>query len=263
MYGDGRPATQEEVIKKYGERALIFLGEHHANPAHHQWQLSMLEQLRQRQPNMVLAMESFPKRAQPVLDAWVRGELKPAQLRRQSKWDYYWFFDFELYLPLFDFARRYGIPLVALNVDRELVARIGKEGWAGVPLAERENIGMPARPSRAYVTRLATSFRQHRPAGTDSDKDRRDFKRFVDQQLLWDRAMAQRLAEAYQRYKPGQLVAIIGSWHLAGGLGVPEQLKNLLNQEASIYLPWDDNFQCDALSPSFADAVFIPVELRP
>jgi uncharacterized iron-regulated protein len=65
---------------------------------------------------MLLGLEMFPRRAQPVLDRWVAGELTEAELLTQTEWSKVWGFDPSLYLPLFEFARMNRVPMVALNV---------------------------------------------------------------------------------------------------------------------------------------------------
>jgi membrane-associated protease RseP (regulator of RpoE activity) len=82
------------------------------------------------------------------------------------------------------------------------------------------------------------------------------FGRFVESQLLWDRAMAQAIAEQRRR-RPGALVvALIGNGHLAGGHGVPHQLRALGLTEAAWLLPWEDSLDCAALQPGLATAVY-------
>jgi len=74
-----------------------------------------------------------------------------------------WGYDAALYMPLFQFARLNRIPMIALNVERKLVSRVGQQGWEGVPAAEREGLSDPAPPVRPIsVSLLAfTSSRRH------------------------------------------------------------------------------------------------------
>jgi S1-C subfamily serine protease len=64
-------------------------------------------------------------------------------------------------------------------------------------------------------------------AGPLSPADADDLERFIDSQLLRDRAMAEGLAAARRR-DPGRLVvALMGRGHLEGDDGVPAQLRRL------------------------------------
>ena len=168
----------------------------------------------------------FPRDRQPVLDAWVRGELTPEAFLEQVGWNEVWGYDAAFYLPLFQFARQMRVPMVALNVDRALVGRVGREGWAAVPASERAGIGDPAAPSEAYRRSLANVFAFKKQIGTQppdagtsfpdpSEADVAEvlddpaFGRFVDAQLLWDRAMAEAMATALRRDGGPLVVGIV------------------------------------------------------
>src|SRR5664279_5766138 len=49
-------------------------------------------------PGMVLGFEMFPRRVQPVLDRWSKGELNEADFLRQVDWPQIWGFADTLYL---------------------------------------------------------------------------------------------------------------------------------------------------------------------
>ena len=54
-----------------------------------------------------------------------------------------------------------------------------------------------------------------------------EFKRFVEAQLTWDRAMAEALASANREFSNATIVGVLGSGHVEDGHGVPHQLKDL------------------------------------
>ena len=164
-----------------------------------------------------------------------------------------WGFPPALYLPLFEFARLNHVPMRALNVDRALVARVGREGWAGVPAAEREGVSDPPPPSPAYEATLAEAMAAH--GGQAGDEASR--RRFVEAQLTWDRALAEGLAHAARDASAMRSSsAIMGSGHLEHGHGVPHQLAALGVHDVTVLLPWDTDRDCAALAPDLADAVF-------
>lgn len=185
-------------------------------------------------------------------------------------WPTIWGIDPALYLPLFHFARQNRIPMIALNVDRALVSRISKEGWAAIPAEEKAGLSDPAPPGAAYRESLARtylfkrSFAEHgrgetavEDADTSSVIGTEEFARFVEAQLTWDRAMAEALAAARQRQPEALVVGIIGSGHIQYRHGVPHQLADLGIAQAAILLPVDHAQACDQLPADLADAVFI------
>ena len=134
----GAPLETAPLMAALAERPVVLLGESHDNAEHHRWQLHMLAALHARRPDMVIGFEMFPRRVQPALDAWVAGDHDVAGFLKAADWAGVWGFAQELYLPLFHFARQNRVPMVALNVERSLVSRVGRRGWAAVPAAERE-----------------------------------------------------------------------------------------------------------------------------
>jgi uncharacterized iron-regulated protein len=256
--GAGRPLATNDLLRRAAAAPVVLLGEIHDNPDHHRWQLQTLAALHALVsgpgPGLAIGLEMFPRRVQPALDRWVAGEMDEAAFLREVEWNRVWAFDPALYLPILHFARMNRVPLVALNVERALVSRTHKEGWRAIPGPEREGVGDPAPPPAAYRERLAEAMAGHdKPGATPPDPSALD--RFVEAQLVWDRAMAEGLAGI--RARTGRLVVgLAGAGHLEGHLGIPFQLKALGVEGAMVLLPWDRERPCSALDGAVADAVF-------
>jgi hypothetical protein len=255
------------VLDQASQSAVVLLGEVHDNADHHRWQLQTMAALHARVGNLVLGFEMFPRRVQPVLDRWVAGDYDEAGFLEAVGWSQVWGYDPGLYMPLFDFARMNRLPMVALNVERALVDKVAEAGWDAVPLEKREGVGVPAAPEQAYVDELIEIYREHLtmrghhmadeaedlgdPAEIDIDDA--GFKRFMEAQLTWDRAMAEALAGVGDSTL---VIGVIGSGHLEGGHGVPHQLAALGVSNNAVLLPWDQGRDCSQLAPGLADAVF-------
>ena len=252
------PASRRElpaadIIARAARARVVLLGEHHDRADHHRWQLQTIAALAARRPVMVLGFEMFPRRVQPVLDRWVAGQIDTATLLRDTGWNRVWGFDPALYLPLFELARLNRLPMRAINVDRDLVARVGREGWATVPADAREGVGDPVPPSPAYRDALTQILGDH---GGSAGPDAAARQRFIEAQLTWDRAFAEGLAAAARDHSNALVVGIVGSGHLEHGWGVPRQLAALGIDDVVVLLPWDTQRGCDGLSPDIAYAVF-------
>jgi uncharacterized iron-regulated protein len=259
------------------KRPVILLGESHTDLDDHLWELHTLAELYGRGGNMVIGFEAFPRRLQSVLDQWVDGKLTEEAFLKASEWRQVWGYDPALYMPLFQFARLNRIPMIPLNVERSLVARVGQEGWAAVPASEREGLSDPAPASVAYQRELAGVYllKKSLPPGTDplsvpqdvsppkpdeaaiaSTLEQPEFKRFVAAQLTWDRAMAEALAGAKRKHPDATIVGIMGSGHVEGGNGIPHQLKDLGIAEPVSLIPVSVDEACKRVGTSYADAVF-------
>ena len=256
-----RPIGQADLIAAMAKRPVVLLGEVHTSAEHHRWQLHTIAALHGRNPNMVLGFESFPRSVQPALDAWTRGSLSEKRFLEKTRWDEVWRFDAGLYMGLFQFARLHRIPMVALNVDDALIKRIRKDGWPAVPVDARQGVDDPAPATDAYLDFLARVYRDHDDAATEMpDRDDPAFRRFVQAQITWDRAMAQALAAALRGGGRPLVVGIVGLGHTEYGWGIPRQLADLGVTGTAVLVPWDAGRACSELArpggPAVADAVF-------
>jgi uncharacterized iron-regulated protein len=254
-----RRLDERELLASLAKRRVVLLGEAHDNAEHHRWQLQTMTALHALRPGLVLGFESFPRRVQPVLERWVAGELSESEFLAASDWRNVWAIDAQLYLPLFHFARMNRVPMRALNVEKDLTRAVREKGFDAVEPARREGLTRPAPPSQQYRDFLFPVFAEHereRPGGAGkAGPESADFRRFVESQTTWDRAMAQGIADALAA-RPGALVVgVMGRHHVANGYGVPHQLADLGVRDVAVLLPWD-GADCAGLTAGLADAVF-------
>ena len=221
--------AQEKAMQRQARHLdVLMLGEIHTSAADHAWQLATLENLHARRPQLSLGLEMIPAARQAVLDRYSAGQLDEQAFLNRVGWAEVWGHDPELYLPLLRWARQRGVPLLALNAEPEVVRRVRRQGLTAIPAAEREGIGTPVTAGPAYRQRLEAAWRGHGGgSGPLNTAQATDLQRFLDSQLLRDRAMAERINAAHRR-DPGRLVvALIGRGHLEDGDGVPRQLAAL------------------------------------
>jgi uncharacterized iron-regulated protein len=255
-----RRVAFHEVLREVVDQPVVLLGESHERAEHHRWQLHTLANLHAQRPDMVLGFEMFPRSVQPLLDRWVAGELTQRELLEGSRWFEVWGFDPAHYLPLFHFARMHAIPMLALNVERTLVRRVGREGFDAVPEAVREGVGRPEPASPDYLRELHSVYLQH-AAQASADPNDPGFHRFVAGQQVWDRAMAEAIRRGLERYPGRQVVAVMGRGHTGPG-AVPHQLRALGVLRSAVLLPWDEEPGCTEPQPGTATAVFGVVSER-
>nr|WP_255635368.1 ChaN family lipoprotein [Azospirillum sp. 412522] len=264
-WADGTGAAMEAVplLRRLAEAPVVLLGEQHDKADHHRWQLHTLAGLQALNPDLAVGMEMLPRRLQPVLDRWVAGEMTEGEFLKATDWRTIWGFDPQFYLPILQFARLHRLPVVALNVERSLIGRTARNGWAAIPETEREGVGTPAPPTEAYRNRLTETLAAHdrsearsaAPADAPADAPDGAAKRFIEAQGVWDRAMAEKIAET-RRTTGRSVVGILGEGHVASRDGVPHQLADLGIADAAVLLPWDADRDCEELDGRIADAVF-------
>lgn len=236
---NGDALDQKLAIARLTRSRVVCLGETHDRADIHRWQLHVSAGLLAAHGNIALGFEMFPRRVQSVLDRWVDGELSVEGFLEGSEWDQVWRFDPALYLPLFHFCRAFQVPMLALNCERPLVTRIGKEGWDAVPEAERDGL-TPARPAtsayRRYLFEITGGHTRQSPVRGPDDPS---FDRFVRAQQVWDRAFACNMLPVLRQATPPLLIGIIGRGHLEHGHGTPYQLADLGIDDVAVALPHD------------------------
>lgn len=252
------PATgvdiiHDDLIARMARRQVVLLGETHDRFDIHRWQLHVCAALLAHRSDIAVGFEMFPRRAQPVLDRWVAGELDVATFLIQSEWDTVGRFDPALYLPIFEFCRQFRLPMLALNCERSLVTRVGKDGWDAIPEAERDGL-TPAKPAsaahREHLFDLTGGVRPDRAAQSAASPE---FDRFVRAQQTWDRAFACNIAHYLATSPDSMVIGIIGRGHLEYFHGTPVQLADLGIDDCAVLLTTDDD---QPLAPDVADAVF-------
>lgn len=273
----GQVLDARQVFAELADKDIVLLGERHTSREDHLWQSQTIAGLHALKPNMVAGFEMFPRSVQPALDAWSNGALSRTEFLEESRWSEVWGYGAEFYMPMFDHARLNRIPMVALNVDRSLISKVGREGWASIPEKDREGVSTPAAAPQSYREALARVFlskMQHSPGkssgasvddanalGTEAKLESimasEPYGRFVQAQLTWDRAMAEGLASAKRENPDALVIGVMGRGHIEYGHGVPHQLAALGFDNVAVLIPVDAGTVCNADTATLADAVFV------
>jgi len=215
------PISEAEFHARLVEAEYILVGESHDSEIDHQHQARIYVALTEGGAKAALGMEMFQRPFQSVLDRFVAGELTEDEFLTQSSYQERWGFPPEYYSPLWTRAQELGLPIVALNVRRELTKRVSAVGLAGLSEAELQDIPEMDLTTKAYRQWLEDIFRAH---GMTLEPDR--FERFFQAQVLWDETMAD-TAVNFMRANQGltHMVIIVGRGHVERGWGVPDRIQ--------------------------------------
>jgi uncharacterized iron-regulated protein len=218
---DDDPAV---VARRIAARArdvqIVYLGESHDNPYHHMDQARVLEAMLTEGARPALAFEMLAQDQQPALDEALRDGADPAAVGKRLGWVDRGWSDFEMYRPLFDQARRYGLPVVAIDLDQQTVRRIAKDGVGALPPDERSRL----------VSRLAPEADRERGIARDIEAAHCGLlpsgavPGMVDAWHARNVTMARRILQALERAP--QVVVIVGRAHQAPG-GLADQVDAL------------------------------------
>ena len=221
-------AGLDGLLAQIEDKRIVYVGESHDHYEDHLNQLGIIRGLHERGRDLAIGTEFFQQPFQPVLDAFVAGTIGEAELLRQTEYFDRWRFDYRLYRPILRFARDHGIPVVALNLPKEITDQAGDGGIASLSAEQAAQI--PAdidRDDEDYLERMKAVFAMH-PKDDDAD-----FEHFLDVQLLWDEGMAERAA-AYLRAHPDKtLVVLAGTGHVEYGQGIPRRVGRRIDAPAA------------------------------
>jgi uncharacterized iron-regulated protein len=254
----------EALIPRLADRRVVFVGEAHDRYEDHLNQLAIIRGLHQQGTALAIGMEMFQQPFQPALDAYIAGEIDEDEMLRRTDYFERWRFDYRLYRPILRFAREKGIPVIALNLEREITGKVGDGGLESLSADERARI--PAEidnDDSAYRERVKAVFDLHpkgwqeQAEGDDKDEGKDEgkaFERFLSVQLLWDEGMAERAARYLQDHPDKRMVILAGSGHLEYGQGIPKRLLRRLPLSSAIVL----NGGMRDLDPQAADYLLFP-----
>ena len=251
------------LVDKLADKRMVFVGESHDRYEDHLNQWAIIYGLHVKEKDLAIGMEFFQQPFQQDLDDYVAGRISEAELLRRTDYFERWRFDYRLYRPLLRLARDHGIPIVALNLEKEITEKVGDGGMEALSEAERARIPTDMdRGDEVYRARVRAVFDAHpqmRDHDSEEGKDEPEaadarFERFLSVQLLWDEGMAERAAR-YLQENPGKMMVVLaGAGHLEYGQGIPKRLLRRIQAPAAIVLNGSER----DLDPQAADYLLYP-----
>ena len=206
---------------------LVFIGELHDHPGHHLAQLQVIRALHEAGIPLAIGLEMFRAEYQFVLDNWVKGVLPERQFLTyyRNNWSLW-----PLYRDIFFYARKNAIPMVGLNISREITRKVASSGFES--LSKRQRRGLPMvrcdvdERYQAYMRRV---LGKHVHGGAK-------FLNFCEAQMVWDVTMANHLLTYLKSHPQKTVVVLAGSGH-AWKFGIPEQIRRQEDIPCRVLLP--------------------------
>lgn len=232
--GDGEPADLEAIVSAMADVDVVFIGEQHNDPTAHALELLLLETARRAYSpsrRVVLGMEMFERDVQTVLDEYLAGYIREADFLNASRpWGNY-----ETdYKPLIEFAKDNGMSVIASNAPARYTSMARQRGLASLDsLSEIARMVLPHEPGQGFIANTIQP-----PSSAYGEKFRAELEGMdahgsmpgmpsaddlMIAQNLRDASMAYWIADQLDNSSP-LVVHVNGSFHSAGGLGIPEHL---------------------------------------
>lgn len=253
----GSLQSLKSIIPKLATHKVVLVGELHTNYGDHLNQLAVIKGLHQKWQSTgiktSIGLEMIQQPFQQHLDNYVAGKTDEQAMLRGTEWYDRWRFDFRLYRPIFDYAKKNKIPLVALNVPKELTKRITKVGINGLNAKERSQLPKVLDKSNpAYVARLKSVFGGH------SRTSSKGFDKFLEAQLAWDEGMADQAARFLKAHSNHRMVILAGGGHLINREGIPDRLGRRIRSKPAVVL----NNVNDIPNPKNGDYLLFSPEVK-
>lgn len=242
---DGKTVDFAGMVADLKGASLVFMGEVHDKREHHDLQLEVIKALHQAGIPVAIGVEMFSFDYQPLLDKWSAGKVPLAEFVRayQQSWTVPW----AMYDDIFLYARNNRIPLIALDVPRDIAMTVARNGFASLPPAVRQRLPATAgcRIDAPYMDFIRSAFENH-------GYGKHEFMHFCEAQQLRNQTMAWYL-QGYHRRKPQRVVVVITGVGHAMKRGIPYEIQQLAPLPLKVIIPQLAPGARDSLDDSDAD----------
>ncbi len=232
----------DAIIDQLNQRRVIYLGESHTSMADHLLQFRIIQALHQKNPDLAIGMEMFPKTSQPALDAYIKDDtISEQDFLRNSRYFEVWRYDWRFFRAIFNYARKHKIPVIGLNLEREIVSKIFTDGHTDslsaeqkTMLPENRNLDLPG-----YTERLGEIHGLHTQ---NQQTEKGMLTGFIQSQAIWDETMAETAAKFLTDHPSTRMVILAGSQHTRKDSGIPPRMASRLkvNQASVLNLSTED-----------------------
>ncbi len=226
----GRALSFTAMAEDLGRARFVYIGETHDSLPNHDLQLRIVQALQERDPGLAVGLEMVPATSQEVLNKWSLGLLTEDEFLRQARWYVVWNYHWGFYRKIFSLAKEKSIPLLALNVERDIITKVRMRGWDSLADEEKALLPRPDLSNRDHRALMKAVFSaeelppQMKGAGFEAV-----FEGLYRAQSAWDEVMASNSLKASEEGKR-RVVVLAGSGHLLYNLGINRRVfeKNRL-----------------------------------
>ncbi|MEE4265711.1 MAG: ChaN family lipoprotein [Desulfobacteraceae bacterium] len=236
-----------DTIADLKKNRIILVGEHHTDQNHHFGQLNIIQSLHEAGAQVAIGLEMFRNDNQNVLDQWIAGNISEKQFEEiyYDNWTYPW----SLYRMIFEYARKEQIPMIGLNVPREITRQVSRGGFNSLSEEQKGKLtDVSCRVDKEYMDYIKKAYGAHAHGKIN-------FNYFCEAQMVWDTAMAVNTL-AYLKKEPNAVVVLLaGAGHVQKG-AVPRQISTRSQIPYAVILPGIEGI-IDPQTVSMKDADYI------
>jgi uncharacterized iron-regulated protein len=224
---DRKVVTLSEALPDLSKNRIILVGELHSEKSHHENQLRIIQAVFESNVPIAVGFEMFRNEDRSSLDEWVSGRMGIKEFKEVyfANWNFPW----ALYSPIFEYARANKIPMIGLNVSRDITRQVARMGFKSLSEAQKGKLSeVFCRVDKEYMDFIRKSFGAHAHG-------QMNFTHFCEAQLVWDNVMAINALEFLEKNPDHTIILITGSGH-ARKKGIPEQIRKRSNLPCAVIL---------------------------
>lgn len=265
----GELISPRDLVKRLAGAGMVILGESHTSMGFHAAQLRIIEELQKSGRKVLIGLEMYPYTEQVHLDNWAKGLLTEKGFVELSRWYNNWGYHWNYYRDIFLFSEDHGIRMFALNAPREVVSAVRKKGFQNLTPEEAAHI--PTKidtASEEHFTLFKAFFEGSE--GMHSSMDEAQWRAMFAAQCTWDATMAYNAVRVLKEHgaEGAIIVVLIGSGHVAYGLGMQRQAAQWYQGRAASIIPImivdEKKRPIETVRASYADFVWgLPPEKDP
>lgn len=223
----GKAVEVSEIASASKPFRWVFVGESHDNPDAHKLQAQVIAALIKSGRKVVVGMEMYTRPMQPVLNEWSAGTLTQEEFISKSDWKTQWGFDYALYKPIFDVIKENKLPLLGLNVPRDWVRTVSRQGWDALPQVAKDQLPQLYLDNKEHRSLFEALIGAEHPMGAAADGMYRG-------QVLWDEGMADtaiKWMDANGKDSNVVFVVIAGNGHVMYRQGINYRIERRLKEK--------------------------------
>ncbi len=241
-----------QALADLKKNRIVLVGEHHNNPQHHMAQLAVIRALNEAGLRVAVGLEMFRNESQSALDQWISGEIDAKRFKKiyYDNWNFPW----QAYRKIFEYARNHQIPMIGLNVPREIPRQVSRNGFKSLSPEQKGKIAeVSCIVDQQYMNYIRKAFGGH-------SHGQLNFIYFCEAQLVWDSAMAVYTLDYLEKNPDSIVVILTGTGHAQKG-AVPRQIRVRSNFSSAVILP-EIPGSIDAQTISHTDADYIMLDME-
>ncbi|MEO8369086.1 MAG: ChaN family lipoprotein [Candidatus Solibacter sp.] len=233
----GDVLSANQLAARLRDTRLLLVGESHTTADFHRVQLRVIKALQESGRKVMIGLEMFPYTEQKSLDNWRDGLLTESGFLTLARWYEFWGYHWNYYRDIFLFARDNRIPIYGVNTPRAVVTAVRQKGIDKLSEADRQqappNIDID---EKDHLTFFKASFEDDGSMhGAMPDSM---LKSMQAAQATWDASMGYNSVKVLKASPADSiLVVLVGSGHVAYGVGIEHQAKQWFDGKITTLIP--------------------------